>query len=347
MTFFLAFGLAFMVSLVATPLVRALAIKIGAVDYPEHTRKVHGRPVPRIGGVAIVVAFVMTFLLYFDLSRAFYGLLGGLLILFTVGIVDDIRGLNPWAKLLWQVAAAGVVLAGGIGIVEVTNPLGGVIALDTWRIPVSAGPLAFNILPIANLVSILWLVGMINVVNFLDGLDGLAGGITSIASLVLFLMALGPISGNATVALSSIILLGSILGFLPYNFYPARIFMGDSGAYVIGMLLALLAIYSESKIAVGSLVLGFAVIDAIWVVLRRLLRRQSPFQPDRGHLHHVIFDSGLFSHRQTVLIFYILTIAVASAVLLTSGAVAFAVLISLLVSLLMFIKVIAPRRVKP
>lgn len=344
MSLALAFFLAFTISIVATPLVREWAIRRGYVDEPVDKRKVHMKPIPRIGGIAIVVAFTATFLLNFELNRAFAGLLGGLAILFTVGVIDDIRGLGAWHKLLWQVIASVVVLAGGIGIIKVTNPLGGIIALDTWRIPVELGAVKFNILPVANFVSVLWIVGMINVVNFLDGLDGLAAGVSSIGALALFLLAIGTIAPNATVALASLILLGSLLGFLPYNFYPARIFMGDSGAYTVGMLLALLSIYAESKIALGALVLGFAILDAVWVVVRRLLRKQSPFKPDRGHLHHVIFDSGIFSHRQTVLIFYILATVVAAGVLLADALLAFGLMVAGLAGIMIIVKLTVSRR---
>lgn len=339
MMFLLAFSLAFALSLLLTPLVRRLAFALHAVDTPDQRRKIHALATPRLGGVAIAAAFVVTFLLNFELTRPFWGLLGGLAILFTVGVIDDIRNLSAWQKLMWQVIAAAVVLAGGIGIVVITNPLGGTIALDIWRIPVSIGPLSFNILPLANTVSLLWIVGMINVVNFLDGMDGLATGVAAIAAWLLFVFAIGPVATNAVVALAAIILLGSLLGFLPYNFHPARIFMGDSGSYVVGMLLALLSIYSESKIAIGVVVLGFAIFDAVWTVARRLINKQSPFQPDRRHLHHMIFDSGLFNHRQTVLILYGVALAIATAVLVAGVVWALVVTAILLAGLTTAVKI--------
>lgn len=301
-----AFLVAFGISLILTPLVRLIAIKAKRLDKPD-SRKLHTSPVPRVGGVAIVMAFLIPFLTYVDLSRQFMGLLAGLIILLIVGLFDDIWGLKARYKLGWQVLSAGVVLAGGIGIIYFTNPFGGVIPLDFWRIPVSFANLEFNILPIANAVSIIWIVGMVNTVNFLDGLDGLAAGVAAIVAGVLFIMALTPLIASPIVALMSIILVGALLGFLPYNFFPASIFMGDSGAYVIGLLLALLSIYAGSKIAVGGLVLSIAIMDAILTVLRRLWRKNSPFTPDRKHLHHQLLDSGILTHRQVVLLLYILT----------------------------------------
>lgn len=302
------------ISFILTPVVRSFAVKYGVVDKPD-ARKVHRHPIPRIGGIAITAAFVTVLLLNFDLNRQFYGLLGALLILFIVGLVDDIRGLKAWHKLIAQIISACVALAGGLGIVYFASPFGGVIALDSWRVPIEIGALSFNILPVANLISIIWIVGMINTINFLDGLDGLATGVASIGALVLFITALSPQIGNPAVALLAVILLGSLLGFLPYNFFPSSIFMGDSGAYVIGLLLALLSIYANSKIAVGSLVFGIAILDAAWTVFRRIARKQSPFMADREHLHHRLLDSGLLSHRQVVLVLYLLTLLVAIAVL--------------------------------
>ena len=339
----LAFLLALAISLVVTPLIRAMALRVNKLDVPNW-RKVHTRPIPRLGGIAITLAFLIPAMLNVPLSRPFWGLLAGVAILFTVGLVDDLKGLSARYKLLGQIIAAIVVLAGGIGIVDITNPFGGQINLDNWRIPVEFFGQSFNILPLANLISILWIVGMINTINFLDGLDGLAGGVVSIAGAVIFILALGPVGGSVTVALLAIILVGACLGFLPYNFYPSRIFMGDSGAYVIGMLLALLSIYADSKIAVGSLVLGFAIIDAIVVALRRLALGRSPFSPDRNHLHHQLLDSGLFSHRQVVVIIYAATLLVAVVLLLAGGVAASAALLLTLALIISVIRIMGPER---
>lgn len=339
----LGFGMAFAASFLFTPWVRRLAIKIGAIDKPTK-RKVHTKPVPRLGGVAIAVAFLIPFLLLVDLDRRFIGLLAGFIILLGLGVADDVKRLRARHKLVWQLLAAVAVLAGGIGIVYFTNPFGGVIALDGWRIPVDLAGLHFNILPIANAVTVLWIVGMINTINFLDGLDGLAGGIASIAALVLFMSAVTVSGGSSVVALLAIILLGALLGFLPYNFHPASIFMGDSGAYTIGLLLALLSIYSGSKIAVGAIVLGFAIFDAGWTVLRRIMRKRSPFKPDRNHLHHQMLDSGLLSHGQVVLVLYVLTVIVAVALLVFGGVAGFSLLLLLLVSIVSVMRILRPLR---
>ncbi len=338
----MAFGWAFVASLLVTPLAKRLAFRWGAVDKPDKRRKLHNKPTPRLGGIAIIAGWLLPLLFFVKLDRPLLGLLGGLLILLAVGIIDDIRGLSAPTKLIWQFMAAGVVLAGGLGIIYISNPLGGAIALDGWRIPLELFGFNFNLIPLANFVSLLWIVGMINAVNLLDGLDGLAGGVSAIAALVLFIMAITPGMAHATVAILAIGLLGSLMGFLPYNFYPSRIFMGDSGAYVIGLILAVLSIYSGSKITVGALVLGLAVVDMVWVFARRISKGQSPFKSDRGHLHHRILDSGLVSHRRAVLIIYLITILVAVTIFVIGGTAAFVLLILLLVAISSVIRILAP-----
>lgn len=330
MNYLPAFLMSLGLSLVLTPLMRWLAIRAKKFDKPD-ARKVHSNPVPRVGGLAITLAFLIPFLINLDLNRQFAGLLGGVVILAGVGLFDDIWGLKARYKLAWQVLSAVVVLAGGIGIVYFTNPLGGVLTLDFWRIPVEFGALRFNILPLANFVSVIWIVGMVNTLNFLDGLDGLATGVATIAALVLFVMALSPTIANPVVALLAVILVGALLGFLPYNFFPSSIFMGDNGAYVIGLLLALLSIYAGSKIAVGALVLSIAIMDAILTVLRRVRQKGSPFKPDRSHLHHQLLDSGILTHRQVVLFLYAMTVLLAASLLFGNAVLGLVILLCLLV----------------
>ncbi|MEX0749112.1 MAG: MraY family glycosyltransferase [Candidatus Saccharimonadales bacterium] len=330
LNYLLTFVLAFTIVAVAIPMVKRLAARIGAVDLPN-VRKIHTQPLPRIGGIAIFLGFIVPFLLQFELDRRLWGFLIGLVIMFVVGLVDDIKGLSAWRKLPWQIVAAIAVLAGGIGIVAATNPFGGgSIFLDDWRIPMELGSLSFNILPVANLVSILWIVGIVNTVNFLDGMDGLAAGVCVIAAVVLFVLALTPAIDDPGLAMMAVILAGSLLGFLLYNWHPSSIIMGDSGAYTIGLILAVITIYSGSKIAVGVLVLGVAIFDAIWAVTRRLYNRRSPFSPDRGHIHHLLLDSGL-TQPQVVTHLYLVAAAIGLTALIYGGVAAFLVLMILLV----------------
>lgn len=337
------FLIAFVISIIATPISKRLAIKLGAIDKPEQ-RKKNFRPISRLGGVAIMAGFLVPTLIFLDVNRRLGGLLAGILILLVLGVVDDIKNLRARFKLGWQVVASLAVLAGGIGIVFVTNPFGGIFGLDGWRIVVELGPIAFNILPLANLVSIVWIIGMINAVNLLDGLDGLAGGVSAIAALVLFVFAIAPATTDYTVAVLAMALLGALVGFIPYNFYPSTVFMGDSGSYTVGLILALLSIYSGSKVTIGVVVLGFALIDMIWVVSRRLLNRRSPFTADREHLHYRLVDSGLFSHRWAVIVLYSLSTLVAVTLLLAGGLAAFLMLILLLILLMSSLRILSPFR---
>ncbi len=326
--YLIAFLTALIVAAALTPLVRTLAIAYGIIDRPNEARKIHSRPIAYLGGVAIFTGFAVSALINLAFTRQLAALLVGCLILVIIGVIDDARGLSPWIKLMWQFVAAGVALSGGIGITAITNPFGGTILLDAWRFPVTIGDFSFHITPVANLLSILWMVGLANTMNFLDGLDGLSCGISAIAASIIFLLSISDRVNQPGTALLAVILAGAALGFLPYNFYPARIFMGDSGAYFLGLALAMLAIYSGGKLATASLVLGFPILDAIWAALRRLARGTSPFRADRKHFHHMLLDIGL-NQRQAVLTLYAVA-AVFGAIALESDSMAkFIALLSL------------------
>ena len=327
MMYLAAFGLSFLISLGLTPLVRRLALRYQIVDIPAGLRKIHQAPMPYLGGLAIFASFIVVTLIFLPVSRQLIALLLGGGLLAVVGAIDDVRGLGAWTRLGWQFVAALIVLAGGIGIVSITNPLGGTFNLEAGRTLIHLGSLQFHITPIANLFSIIWLVGMVNTINFLDGLDGLASGVSAIAALTLFALAISPGVNQPLVALLAIILAGSALGFLPFNFFPAKIFMGDSGAYFLGLTLALLAIYSGGKLATIGLVLGFTIIDAMWATVRRLRRGQHPFSSDREHLHHLLLQAGL-SQRGAVLSLYLLAVILALVALDTHS---FAKLIALII----------------
>lgn len=316
MRYFEVFAVAVAVSAGLTPLVRRLAFRIGAVDQPTGGRKIHTRAIARLGGLAVAAGFIAATLIFLDLDRRLLGLLAGAGLILAIGVVDDIYNLKPWVKLIWQAVAAAVTLAGGIGISALTNPFGQTISLTWGRRLINLGGLHFHITPIGNLLSLLWIVGLVNVINFLDGIDGLATGVSGIAGFIIFLLALA--IGQPAVAIIALALAGAAAGFLPFNFSPASIFLGDSGAYFFGLILALLAIYSGGKLATAFLVLGFTIIDGLLTVLRRLYRRRSPFRADRTHLHHLLLDSGL-SQRQTVLVFYLFSL-VFGLIALVSGS---------------------------
>jgi len=299
------FGLAAGIAAAVTPWVRTYAQEHNIVDVPDAAgRKVHKQPVAYLGGVAIFAGFVLPVLAMLPMTRHLAALLLGCVILVAVGVVDDVRGLSPVVKLGWQFVAAGVALAGGIGIAgQIHSPFGGMVDLTWGRTNFVFMGVDFHITPVANALSLVWMVGLANTVNFLDGLDGLAGGVSGIAALVMFALAAGANVHQPQVALIAVILAGAAFGWLPYNWYPAKIFMGDSGAYFLGLVLAMLAIYSGAKLATAALVLGFPIVDALWAALRRLARGQSPFKADRQHFHHLLLNAGL-SQRQAVLVLY-------------------------------------------
>lgn len=307
MIYLIAFACALLLTASLTPLVRKYALEKGIVAQPsgQKSHALDNRIIPYLGGLAIFGSFLITAVLFMPFGRQLAALLAACTLLAIVGAIDDVKRLSAWTRLGWQFVAACIALAGGIGITAITNPFGGMIDLTWGRFMVDIGVWQFHITPVANLLSILWMMGMVNVINFLDGLDGLASGVSGIAALVIFALSISSTVDQPLVALLAIILAGSALGFLPFNFYPARIFMGDSGAYFLGLTLAMLAIYSGGKLATAMLVLGFTIIDALWAAMRRIRRGVHPFTADREHLHHLLLRAGL-SQRRAVLLLYLM-----------------------------------------
>jgi UDP-GlcNAc:undecaprenyl-phosphate GlcNAc-1-phosphate transferase len=230
-------------------------------------------------------------------------LLGGLLAT-AFGVVDDALDLRARWQFAGQLGLAAFAIACGFVVDFIANPIG------PGTIPLVGG---FGIG-----FSVLWIAGMINSINFIDGLDGLSSGIGLIAAVTLGVISLTPSIGQPYIAVLCFVLAGSLLGFLRWNFHPATIFAGTSGVMFLGYTLALLSILGTAKVAVAMLVLGVPIIDAFWIIVRRLAQGRSPFSPDRGHLHHRLLDVGL-SHRQTVLLIYAICVALAVMALFLTG----------------------------
>jgi UDP-GlcNAc:undecaprenyl-phosphate GlcNAc-1-phosphate transferase len=312
-----AFVAAALVALVLTPLVRAIALRVDAVDRPDQ-RRVNVVPLPRGGGVAVGAAFIAVVLafLWLNAQLKFVAvpttidtptlvalLLGGALAV-VFGVLDDYFDLRARWQFAAQLVLAGLAVGLGVTIEVVSNPIGGdLIRLEGL---------------VAAAFTVLWIVGMLNSINFIDGLDGLSSGVVFIAAVTLGLISL-TLASQVYVAILCFALAGALLGFLRYNFYPATIFVGTSGVMFMGYTLAVLSIVGTAKIAVALLVLAVPIIDAFWIIVRRLVQRRSPFSPDRGHLHHRLLDVGL-SHRQTVLLIYAICIGLGGLSLLLSGA---------------------------
>ncbi len=277
--------------LIITPLIRRLALRLDCLDRPVD-RSTHILPVPYLGGVAIYLTFLLTYLISSVRDPSLRGVLiaGGFIV--AVGVIDDLYRLPPWGKLLGQIAAALILVSYGIQIEKVTHPWGGFIYFGSWSTP----------------VTVIWVLAFTNALNLIDGLDGLAAGVAVIASITFFFVAVQ--TGQPPVALYlTAAVAGAGLGFLPYNFHPARIFMGDAGSMFLGFVLAAVAIAgtlkSTATIALGIpvLALGLPLMDTAYAIIRRWRNGQAVFEADRGHLHHRLMYMGL-NHRETVLIMY-------------------------------------------
>lgn len=329
---------AFLVSVLLTLVVAKFARKFNFVDDPKkhiHPALLHKKVIPRAGGLSIYIATFVVSLIFLAITKAFIGIFLGGLILVVVGLVDDKRDLKNYWKLLAQFLAAGVVVASGVGIAFITNPLvildpggfglGGVIRLDTLRVSFDfLGQ--HSILVWADLFAIFWIVWVINMVNFSSGVDGQMPGIVFITLLVIFAASLrfGGDPGQEIVTKLALIGAGATLGFLIFNFYPAKIFPGDSASYFLGFLVAVLAILAGARVGTAILVMAVPLIDGVFTVIRRMASGKSPFSGDRGHLHHRLLSLG-WSHRSIALFYWLLcAILGAAALLLPSGGKVFA-----------------------
>ena len=292
-----AFASAFAITLVTTPWAKKISIRVGAIDYPKD-RGMHKKPMPRMGGIAIVLGFMITVLVLSFFSRniemrQFMGFVAGAVIIVVLGIFDDIYGLSAKLKLAVQILAALVVIFSGIRI-----------NLVMW-------PVTYYLQKLSIPITLVWIIGVTNAVNLIDGLDGLAAGVSSIAALSLMVLCI--LTGSETAVMLTAALAGSCLGFLPRNFNPAEIFMGDTGSTFLGFVLAVTSIlgvfkgYAILAVIVSMLCLGLPVFDTLFAMLRRIIRHKPIMQADRGHLHHRLIDKG-YSQRQAVLILYIISL---------------------------------------
>lgn len=313
-----AFAGAAVLAFVLTPLVRKIALRVDAVDHPDH-RRVNVIPIPRGGGVAVAIAFILAATAVgfangdshvlpvpraVDPASVVALLLGGALAA-AFGVLDDYFDLRARWQFVGQLGLALFAVGMGVLVELVNNPFSpGVIRLD--------GPFPVGF-------TVVWIAGMINSINFIDGLDGLSSGVALIAAATLGMISLTAQVNQPFIAVLCFALAGALIGFLRWNFHPATVFVGTSGVMFIGYTLAVLSILGSAKVAVALLVLGVPIIDAFWIIVRRISQRRSPFSPDRGHLHHRLLDTGL-SHRQTVLLIYGICIALGALSLLLSGA---------------------------
>ncbi|HEX3694811.1 MAG TPA: MraY family glycosyltransferase [Polyangia bacterium] len=338
-TAFTAFLMSMLCAAALTPLVRTIALRLGVLDHALSSRKIHGRPVPRLGGIAMVISFYVPLLaLYFfrsEVGRLFLiegnqaiGLFVGGIMIALLGVYDDLRGAGAKRKFAVQFAVAGLLYYLGFRIDNLANPFGAPIPLGWVGMP----------------FTLLWMVGVINAMNLIDGLDGLAGGVALVAVTTTFLIALQ--RGHPLMILFSAALGGSILGFLFYNFNPASIFMGDTGSMFLGFVLAASAIQTNQKsstavaVLIPAIALGLPILDTLLAMSRRAVRGRPLFRADKEHIHHRLLALGL-SHRQAVLFLYALCVVFGALALMltyaTSGEAA-AILVVLGILSFMFLR---------
>ena len=356
MQYIYAFISTFTLSLILTGLSRKIGLRLHLFAKPR-SRDIHKKPIPRVGGLAIFLSFLIVSVIFFlfirpdlnfgsgfwfGLDKHLFGIwLGAFIITFSM-FLDDIFDLPAWLKLLIQILVAAVVIASGIGIDKLANPFGTQINLNSVYIPIfKVNGIIYHFSLWSDLLTLIWLVGMMNVVNFVDGIDGLAGGVSAIAAFTIFLLSISLSVNQPAVAMLSIILSGAAAGFLFWNFPPAKIFMGDSGSMFLGFMLGILPLLSGGKLATTFLVLGFPIIDGLIVAGGRLLRRKNPFTtPDKTHLHHRFIEAG-FSVPQAIFSMYLISAAFAWVALRSTTInklIAAAVLFFILIMLILYLR---------
>lgn len=318
--------LTIIVSAIFTFLVIKLAKIIGAVDLPLGERKIHKKPTPLLGGLAIFLAYF--FILYFVQDRLFIGnlqfhhflgfFIGGLCLMLG-GFLDDKYNLSPKFQFIFPLLAIFFVISGGVSIEKITNPFGGYFYLGYF----------------STILISFWLLGMMYTTKLLDGMDGLVTGVTAIGGFIIFLFTLTTKYYQPDIGLAALVLSAACFGFLIFNWHPAKIFLGEGGSLFLGFALGVLAIISGGKFAVALLIMGVPILDVAWTIARRLVAGKNPFKfADRKHLHYRILDLGI-GQRKTVLIFYLFSVVFGlSAVFLQSLGKIFALLILLFVMVL-------------
>lgn len=325
LTCFYTFMTALFTALIIVPFLRKWALDQGNLDIPDE-RKMHGTPMPRLGGIAIFLSFLISIIVHVPVTPTIRGFLVGGLIIFITGLIDDLTELSSKRKFAGEVAAClATIVLGELWLSDLGNLFGfGEIILPVW---------------IGIPFTVFAVVGVINAINLIDGLDGLAGGVSVMALTAFFV--LGWLNGDQQTTLLAAAMTGALLGFLKYNFYPARIFMGDAGSLTVGFVLGFLAVYTTQQQSstispmVPIMILGLPLLDTLWVMSRRIVQRESPFAADRSHVHHKFLNLG-FEHRFTVIIIYSLTFFWICSALLFRSAPEYLLLIFMLFTAALF-----------
>jgi len=308
-TFWAVFLAAGAVALAMSPVAIKIAYKIGALDIPKDGRRMHSKPMPRFGGLAIFAGATAALAVFLSGDPRIQGIMIGGVMIYLLGIVDDLRGMPAKVKLLGQILCAAVVCAFDVRIMFMTNHFGGLFGQEHVFF---AGALSW-------IFTIIWIVGITNTINLIDGLDGLAAGVSAIASLCIAYTEY--IHGYYLGTLGMLAIAGAALGFLPFNFHPAKIFMGDGGSMFLGFMLASMAVVQPAKgativaVIIPVLVLGLPIFDTAFAILRRLINHKPIMEADKGHLHHRIMAIGMGQSRSVMMLYGISAIMGVAAVL--------------------------------
>lgn len=338
----LALLVALVVSFLTTPVVKTFAYKVGAIDVPKDARRMHKVPIPRLGGLAIFIGFMVSILLFVNIrgNQQMQSILLGAVIIVVLGVVDDIMALPALLKFVVQIVAALIPALHGVTILAFSNP-----NIFSDRLYWVLGGLSVPF-------TVIWIVAITNSVNLIDGLDGLADGVSAISATTMLVIAL--LYSEAQVAIVMAALVGACVGFMPYNLNPAKMFMGDTGATFLGYILATMSIqglfkyYAVISFVVPFLILGLPIFDTAFAFIRRIAHGQSPMHADRGHIHHRLIDMGL-SQKQAVATLYVISAILGlSAVVLTTGGEQKAMLffVTLCIVAAVAARVVFPKEVK-
>ena len=329
---------ALIVSFLTTPVVKSFAYKVGAIDVPKDARRMHHVPIPRLGGLAIFIGFMVSILLFVDVRRdaQMQSILLGAVVIVVLGVVDDIMALPAMFKFVVQIAAALIPALNGVVIQAFSNP--NIFSDNLYWV---LGKLSIPF-------TVLWIVAITNSVNLIDGLDGLANGVSAISATTMLVIAILVSEGQVAVVMAALV--GACVGFMPYNMNPAKMFMGDTGATFLGFILATMSIqglfkfYAVISFAVPFLILGLPLFDTAFAFIRRIAHGQSPMHADRSHIHHRLIDMGLNQKQAVATLYVISAILGLSAVVLTTGGEQKAML---LFAALCIVAVVAARVVFP
>ena len=332
----LALLVALVVSFLMTPVVKTFAYKVGAIDVPKDARRMHKVPIPRLGGLAIFIGFIVSILLFVKITPEMKSILLGAVIIVVLGVVDDIMALPALLKFVVQIIATLIPALSGVQIIAFSNP--NIFSDDLYWV---LGNLSIPF-------TVLWIVAITNSVNLIDGLDGLANGVSAISATTMLVIAL--VGGQSQVAIVLAALVGACVGFMPYNMNPAKMFMGDTGATFLGYILATMSIqglfkyYAVISFVVPFLILGLPIFDTAFAFIRRIAHGQTPMHADRSHIHHRLIDMGLNQKQAVATLYVISAILGLSAVVLTTGGEQKAMLLFLT---LCIVAVVAARVVFP